>query len=44
MGKRIIISADGIVGDGVEATIANVGRLAAEGMQETNDTIINIMI
>lgn len=35
---------DGIVADGVEATIANVGRLGKEGMSETNETIIKMMI
>jgi len=35
---------DGIVGDDVEATIRNIGDLASEGMRETNDTIIDIMI
>ncbi|MDO4939565.1 MAG: L-serine ammonia-lyase, iron-sulfur-dependent, subunit alpha [Lachnospiraceae bacterium] len=35
---------DGIVGKDVEETIRNVGRLAREGMSDTNDTIINIMI
>ncbi len=35
---------DGIVGKDVEATIKNVGKLASEGMKDTNDTIINIMI
>lgn len=35
---------DGIVTTGIENTIRNVGRLAKEGMKETNDEIINIMI
>ena len=35
---------DGIVGDDVETTIKNVGKLASEGMKDTNDTIINIMV
>jgi L-cysteine desulfidase len=35
---------DGIVTKGVEATIANVGRLGKDGMRETNDEIIKIMI
>ena len=35
---------DGIVGKDVEETIKNVGRLASEGMKDTNDTIIKIMI
>lgn len=35
---------DGIVTKGVENTIRNVGRLAREGMKETNEEIIDIMI
>lgn len=36
-------SGDGIVGDGVEKTIANVGRLAKQGMYQTDKTILQIM-
>ena len=35
---------DGILGDTVDQTIANVGRVAKEGMKETNVTILNVMI
>lgn len=35
---------DGIVTKGVEATIRNVGRLGKDGMKETNEEIIKIMI
>lgn len=35
---------DGIVTKGVEATLKNVGRLGREGMRETNEEIIRIMI
>jgi len=35
---------DGIVTKGVDATIQNVGRLGKEGMKETNEEIIKIMI
>lgn len=35
---------DGIVTKGVEATIQNVGRLGRDGMQQTNEEIIRIMI
>lgn len=35
---------DGIVADGVEATLENVGRLGKEGMSGTNETIIKMMI
>ncbi len=35
---------DGIVTKGVERTIRNVGRLGKEGMKETNEEIIRMMI
>ena len=35
---------DGIVTKGVEATIKNIGRLGKEGMKETNEEIIRIMV
>ncbi|MBQ2862865.1 MAG: serine dehydratase subunit alpha family protein [Clostridia bacterium] len=35
---------DGIVSKGVENTIKNVGRLAREGMKETDEEIIDIML
>jgi len=35
---------DGIVKKGVEATIQNVGQLGKDGMKETNEEIIKIMI
>ncbi len=35
---------DGIVTKGVEETLKNVGRLGKEGMKETNEEIIKIMI
>lgn len=35
---------DGIVKSGIEDTILSVGRLAKEGMKETNDEILSIMI
>lgn len=35
---------DGIVMKGVEATLKNVGRLGKEGMKETNEEIIKMMI
>lgn len=35
---------DGIVTKGVEATLKNVGRLGKQGMKETNEEIIKIMI
>ena len=35
---------DGIVTKGVEETIRNIGRLGKEGMKETNEEIIKIMV
>lgn len=35
---------DGIVGQGVEANIINIGRLGKDGMRETNNEIIRMMI
>ena len=35
---------DGIVTKGVEATISNVGRLGKEGMRETTEEVIKMMI
>lgn len=35
---------DGIVTRGVEATISNIGRLGKDGMKETNEEIIKMMI
>ena len=35
---------DGIVTKGVDKTVHNVGRLAREGMRETNKTILDIML
>ena len=41
---RQFFGGDGIVTKGVENTIRNVGRLAREGMAETDKEIINIML
>ena len=38
------VGGDGIVTNGVEATLQNVGRLGKQGMKETNEEIIRIMI
>ncbi|MEF9941133.1 MAG: L-serine ammonia-lyase, iron-sulfur-dependent, subunit alpha [Lachnospiraceae bacterium] len=35
---------DGIITKGVDATIKNIGRLGREGMKETNEEIIEIMV
>lgn len=37
-------SGDGIVSNGVEATIKNIGTLGKDGMRETNEEIIKIMV
>ena len=37
-------SGDGIISVGVDDTIRNVGLLAKEGMQQTDRTILDIMI
>lgn len=37
-------SGDGIVDNGVEATIKNIGRLGKEGMRETDKEIVKIML
>ena len=34
---------EGIVGGSVDDTIANVGRLAQQGMKQTDHTILRIM-
>ena len=38
------VGGDGIVTNGVEATLQNVGRIGKQGMKETNEEIIRIMI
>jgi L-cysteine desulfidase len=40
---NVLHGGDGIVGEDVEATIKNIGELAHEGMQETDDVILRIM-
>ncbi len=37
-------SGEGIVGDSVDDTIANIGRMASQGMRETDAEILKIMI
>ena len=44
LGYNMYIGGDGIVSNGVENTLKNIGRLGKEGMKETNDEIIKIMI
>ena len=40
---KVLHGGDGIVGDDVEDTITNIGKLAHDGMRETDDVILNIM-
>ncbi|MBE7009371.1 MAG: serine dehydratase subunit alpha family protein [Ruminococcaceae bacterium] len=42
-GRQRLEGGDGIVGDDVEETIRNVGRLGRVGMRETDRTILRIM-
>ena len=42
-GQRFF-AGDGIVAGDVEDTIKNIGRLAAEGMRETDREILRIML
>ena len=41
--KKNFCSEDGIIGVGIEKTIKNVGKLASQGMRETDRVIIDIM-
>ena len=41
---QVLQAGDGIVGATVEETIRNVGRLADEGMRDTDKTILHIMV
>ena len=42
--KQQFLGGDGIVTKGVDSTVENVGRLAREGMRETDRTILEIML
>ena len=42
--KQQFYGGDGIVTKGVDRTVTNVGRLAREGMRETDRTILEIML
>lgn len=42
--KQQFYGGDGIVTKGVDKTVVNVGRLAREGMRETDKTILQIML
>lgn len=42
-GQRFL-GGDGIVGGAIDETVANVGKVASEGMKATNETIIGIMV
>ena len=41
---RALLSGEGIIGASAEKTIENVGTLAAEGMLETDEVTVNIMM
>ncbi len=42
--KQQFYGGDGIVTKGVDRTVTNIGRLAREGMRETDKTILDIML
>jgi len=44
MNGQQFYAGEGIVTEGVDETIKNIGILGREGMKETNDKIIDIMI
>ena len=44
MAGKLFHSGDGLVKEGVEATIRSVGRMAAEGMVETDQVILELMM
>ena len=44
MNGQQFYAGDGLVTKGVEATIQNIGRLGKDGMRETNEEIIKMMI
>lgn len=44
MRNNVFCGGDGIVDDSIEGTIANVSRLGRNGMRETDDEIISIML
>jgi len=43
-GGHQFLSGEGILKDGVEATIESVGRLARKGMRQTDQEILDIMV
>lgn len=44
LNNRVYPSGDGIVGENIERTITNIGRLAQEGMAGTDQTILKVMM
>lgn len=44
MDKKAFTEGDGIVGSDIEETIRNIGRVGNQGMRETDNEIIDIMI
>ena len=43
-GGNVLQGGDGICGSSIEDTISNVGRLASEGMYQTDQTVLSIMV
>ena len=39
-----LLSGDGIISKGIEANIRNIGRLGSQGMRQTNQEILHIML
>ena len=44
MSELAVSGKDGIVSDDIEKNIKNLGRLASEGMAETDKVILDIMV
>ena len=44
MAGRVVPAGEGLVKDGIEATIQSIGRMAREGMRDTDIEILRIMI
>lgn len=43
-GGHQFVGGEGIIRKGVENTIGNVGRLARQGMRQTDEEILDIMV
>ncbi len=44
MDNKVYLPGDGLVKSDIEDTISSVGRLARDGMRETDEQILNIML